>query len=703
MVARELFVRCRIRNQISYSVMTEYAWLIPLLPALAFGLTLLFGRRGPGKGAYIAIGAICASLVMACALAVEWFIAGGSQANRGLYTVSVPWMPVGTGAIHTGFSIDALSVVMLLVVTVVASLVQIYSIGYMHGDPRYPRYFAYHSLFASAMLALVIANNMLLMFISWELVGLTSYLLIGFWFERPSAMRAAKKAFLVTRVGDVGFLAGMILLYIKTGSFDLFGKEGVFENLTRLDVIGPFGLPLVAIAGLLLFCGAVGKSAQFPLHVWLPDAMEGPTPVSALIHAATMVAAGVYLVARMYPVYLADASGTALQAVAYVGAFTALFAATIGLAQNDIKRILAYSTISQLGYMMASLGVFGYVAAVFHLMTHAFFKANLFLGAGSVIHGTGTQDIREMGGLRRHMPWTYWTFLISTLSLCGVPFVTAGGWSKEEILAVAWHTNRVVFAAGVFGALLTTCYMFRLVYRVFHGQPRNTQIHAHESPRVMLVPLVVLGFLAISAGYVGTPWANVFEHNLLPVLGETYLWVLEHRLEGMGHGFNAVVFAMALGAVAVGIALASLIWLKPVLNIQKLQPYFGWLARLVANKYYIDEIYQATVIRALMAACWIAFKFDYWVIDYAIVNGVGYLTRLASQLYGWFDRTVVDGLVNLIGWTTKALGNALRYLQTGVAQHYVFLTVVALVIISLAVLVGHYREEAWIPIAGFYR
>jgi NADH-quinone oxidoreductase subunit L len=681
----------------------EYAWLIPLLPAIAFGLTLVLGKKGPGQGAYVAISAICASLVLSIALALKWFLGGGSADCQGLYSVSIPWMPVGTGSIDTGFSIDALSVVMLLVVTIVASLVQIYSIGYMHGDPRYPRYFAFHSLFAAAMLSLVIANNLLLMFISWELVGLTSYLLIGFWFERPSAMRAAKKAFLVTRVGDVGFLAGMILLYLKTGSFNLFGSEGVFDNLSRLDVVGPLGLPLLAIAGLLLFCGAVGKSAQFPLHVWLPDAMEGPTPVSALIHAATMVAAGVYLVARMYPVYLADPSGVALQVVAYIGAFTAFLAATIGLAQNDIKRILAYSTISQLGYMMMSLGVFGYVAAVFHLMTHAFFKANLFLGAGSVIHGTGTQDIREMGGLRKRMPWTYWTFLISTLSLCGIPFVTAGGWSKEEILAVAWHTNRLVFVVGTVGAFLTACYMFRLVYKAFHGAPRNSEIHAHESPPVMLVPLVILSMLAITAGYVGTPWANAFEHHLLPVLGHSYSSVLENRLEGMHTGFNPTVFAFALISALLGIALASVIWLKPIVKIERLEPYFGWLYKLVQNKYYFDEMYQATVIRGLMATSWLAFKFDYWVIDYAIVNGVAYLTRIISNLYGWFDRTVVDGVVNLVGWTTKSLGSALRYIQTGVTQHYVFLTVVALIIISLAVLAGHYREEAWIPIAGFYR
>ena len=686
--------------------MIEHAWLIPLLPVVAFGLILAFGRRLPGEGAYVAIGAILAGLVMSLVIAAQWFLGGASAAHHGLYSVTVPWMPVGGQMIDMGFSVDALSVVMLLVVTIVASLVQIYSVGYMHGDVRYPRYFAYHSLFAAAMLALVIANNIVLMFMSWELVGLTSYLLIGFWFEKPSAMRAAKKAFLVTRVGDVGFLAGMILLYLQTGSLNLFGSAGVFENLNKLQGfvhIGPWAVSMAAMAGLLLFCGAVAKSAQFPLHVWLPDAMEGPTPVSALIHAATMVAAGVYLVARMYPVYLADSSGVALQVVAYVGAFTALFAATIGIAQNDIKRILAYSTVSQLGYMIMSLGVFGYAAGMFHLFTHAFFKANLFLGSGSVIHGTGTQDIREMGGLRKKMPWTYWTFLISTLSLCGIPFVTAGGWSKEEILAVAWHTNRIVFLAGVLGAFTTSFYMFRLVYKTFHGEPKRHDIHAHESPRVMLVPLVILAALAIFAGYVGTPFANAFEHNLAPVLGHHFEGVLEHKLEGMPHGFNVTVFLFATVSALLGIGLATIIWLKPILKIEKLEPYFGWLAKLVENKYYIDEIYQATIIRALMAIAWLAFKFDQWVIDYAIVNGVGYMTRLASDMWGWFDRTVVDGLVNLVGWTTKTAGNALRYFQTGVAQQYVFLLVVAMVLMSLAVLAVHFREEAWIPIAGFYR
>lgn len=681
--------------------MIHYAWLIPVLPVIAFTLIIAFGRRLPGQGAYVAIGFMLTSLVIAISVAVQWFT--DCTVHNGPFSVVVPWMP---GGIHMGFSIDALAIVMLLVVTFITSMVLMYSIGYMHGDKRYPRYFAYISLFAAAMLTFVIANNILLMFISWELVGLTSYLLIGFWFEKPAAMRAAKKAFLVNRIGDVGFMAGMILLFTMTGTFDLFGKSGVFENLDKLSGImhiGHFALPLTAMAGLLLFCGAIGKSAQFPLHVWLPDAMEGPTPVSALIHAATMVAAGVYLIARMYPVYLADPNHIALTAVAYVGAFTALFAASIGIAQNDIKKVLAYSTVSQLGYMVMSLGVFGYVAAMFHLMTHAFFKAQLFLGSGSVIHGTGTQDIREMGGLKKKMPWTYWTFLISTLSLCGIPFITAGGWSKEEILTIAFHTNPIVFWAGVIGAFATSFYMFRLIYKTFHGEPRNKEIHAHESPKVMVVPLVLLAILAIIAGYVGTPFKNVFEHNMMPVLGNHYEAILENVLEQahMSNGFFMPVFLIGTTAALLGIFGATLIWQWHVIKIEKLEPAFGWLAKIVKNKYYIDEIYQATIIRALMLIAWLLFQFDKWVIDYCIVNGVGYISLVVSRVWGWMDKYIVDGMVNLVGWVTGAFGRTLRYFQTGVTQQYVFMLVVAVVIISTTVLIGHHSEAAWIPHISF--
>ncbi|MCE5313814.1 MAG: NADH-quinone oxidoreductase subunit L [Armatimonadota bacterium] len=688
--------------------MIDYTWLIPLLPVVAFVLIIAFGRKLPGQGAYVAIFGMLSSLVMSAIVAAQWFLG----AHEGPFSVVVPWMPVGNVIVDMGFSVDALTCVMLLVVTIVASMVMIYSTGYMHGDKRYPRYFAYLSLFSAAMLALVIANNILLMFMAWELVGLTSYLLIGFWFEKPSAMKAAKKAFLVTRVGDVGFMAGMMLLFIKTGSFNLFGSHGVFENLDKLQAlvhVGPWMIPLAGLAALLLFCGAVGKSAQFPLHVWLPDAMEGPTPVSALIHAATMVAAGVYLVARMYPVYLADASGVALHVVAYTGAFTALFAASIGIAQNDIKKVLAYSTVSQLGYMIMALGVFGYVAAIFHLMTHAFFKAQLFLSSGSVIHGTGTQDIREMGGLKRKMPWTYWTMLIATLSLCGIPFITAGGWSKEEILTVAFHTNKIVFWAGVLGAFTTSFYMFRLIYKTFHGEPQNHEIHAHESPKVMLVPLVILAILAICAGWVGTPFKNAFEHSMMPVLGHHYESILERTLEEarMSAGFNVPVFAIGTLAALLGILFATLIWKWHLIKIEKLEPAFGWLAKIVENKYYIDEIYQVTIIRGIMLAAAMLFWFDKWVIDYLIVNGFGYMCLVVSRVWGWCDRNIVDGLVNLTGWVTGSMGKALRHLQTGVAQQYVFLLVVSIALISIvaltAAVLGH-SEVSWIPpITGFFR
>ncbi len=675
--------------------MLEFVWLIPLIPVLAFVLIVSFGRKLPGQGAYVGIWAILASLSMSIYTAVQWFTGAAEQYHH-RFSVSLPWMPVGDTTVNMGYSVDTLTLVMLLVVTTVSSMVQIYSMGYMKGDKRYPRYYAYLSLFSAAMLALVIANNIVLMFMSWELVGLTSYLLIGFWFEKPSAMRAAKKAFLVTRVGDVGFMAGMIMLYIYTGTFDLYGHAGIFLNLAETQpqtVMFGLAMPVAAVAALLLFCGAVGKSAQFPLHVWLPDAMEGPTPVSALIHAATMVAAGVYLVARMYPVYLMDQTHIALNTVAYVGAFTALFAATIGIAQNDIKRVLAYSTISQLGYMIMALGVFGYVAAMFHLMTHAFFKAQLFLGSGSVIHGTGTQDIREMGGLRKRMPWTYWTFLISTLSLCGIPFITAGGWSKEEILTVAFHTNKIVFWAGVAGAFMTSFYMFRLVHKTFHGEPRRADVHAHESPKVMLVPLVILAFLAIVAGFVGTPWANYFEHGMAPVLGEHF----ESMMPEIPVGFNLIVFLIATVAAFGGIGLATVIWWKPLIKIERLEPAFGWLAKIVENKYYIDEFYQATVIYGLMVAAKMLYWFDKWVIDYCIVNGVGYMTLLVSRVWAWFDHTIVDGLVNLVGWIIATMGKGLRLIQTGVVQQYVFLTVCALIVICILAMIGHYSEETWIP------
>ena len=634
----------------------EIAWLIPVLPLLAFGLILMTGKRGPGKGAYIAIAAIVMSFILSM-LVVGWTIhqALGSE-HFEPFARSAVWAVIGDSQIRMGFMVDQLTAMMLVVVTVVTMLVQIYSVGYMHGDPRYPRFFAYLSLFGAAMLALVLADNLLLFFMSWEIVGLTSYLLIGFWFEKPSAMRAAKKAFIVTRVGDVGLLLGMLLLFWKTGQYNFHEIFAAVQEpgFARLTVLGIQVLPL---AGLLLFMGAVGKSAQFPLHVWLPDAMEGPTPVSALIHAATMVAAGVYLVGRTYPIFAYDPNSISLQVVAVVGGFTALFAATIATVMNDIKRVLAYSTVSQLGYMMLGLGLgpAGYTAGLFHLMTHAFFKANLFLGSGSVIHGTGTQDIQEMGGLAKKMPRTYWTFLIATAALAGLP-LTAGFFSKDEILLAAFHTNSVLFALGLAAAFLTAFYMTRLVALTFWGEPRNSGIHAHESPRVMTIPLVILAVLSIFAGWVGWPGHNLF-----------------HRLVNFGHAeappFSWTVAGLATGTAGLGILLGWAIFAKRIVSPAIFRQSLPWVYNLLVNKYYVDEIYQAILIRPLFITVRFMGRFDQKIID-GVVNGVAYLTLGFSIVNNWIDKWIVDFLVNLIGGTTKLTGRLLRFVQTGVFQDY---------------------------------
>jgi len=711
--------------------MIQLAWLIPTIPLVAFVAIIFLGPRLRGNAAYVAIGAICASFLISTGVGWEWFFVRHAE---GAAAFLAPWAPTGVDWIRMGFTVDSLTVMMLFVVTVVSMMVEIYSIGYMHGDERYARFFAYLSLFTAAMLSLVIANTLLLMYISWELVGLTSYLLIGFWFQKPEAMRAAKKAFLVTRVGDIGFFLGLLTLYLNTGSLELpsiFAQVGrlaqhpvsvpavglilsvilgigaygfaaailkrvgrrpgmilagglsrtagaivaglvVFGIAFALLGVGGVTISLAAVAALLVFWGAVGKSAQFPLHVWLPDAMEGPTPVSALIHAATMVAAGVYLVARMYPVFHADTR--ALTVVAGVGAFTAIFAATMGIVMNDIKRVLAYSTISQLGYMMMGLGVGGYAAGMFHLMTHACFKANLFLGSGSVVHGTGTQDIRQMGGLAKKMPYTFWTFVIATAALAGVPF-TAGFFSKDEILLSAYHWSggRIIFYAGLFGAFLTALYMTRLVVLTFLGKPRGPSVHAHESWKVMTVPLVVLAVLSILGGYVGFPGHNVFGHYVsLEAIG----------LEGGEHAFSMAIALAGSLAALLGIGLASLIWWKPVLRISSLAPALGWAQTLAANKYYMDDMYDIVVVRPLMVSTQAMFAFDRWVIDYLVVNGTGWITVQLSALWGLFDRYVVDGLVNLFGEGAKLGGRTLRYVQTGIVQQYALILIVCLVLIG---------------------
>jgi len=651
--------------------MAEYAWLIPLVPFAAFAAIAFLGRRMPGRGAYVAIGAMSVSLVISLIIAVQAVTKGAhfEPAVR-----SLGWIPYGKSVINAGFTVDALAVVMLVVVTVVTLLVEIYSVGYMSGDPRYARFFGFLSLFAASMLGLVLANSLLIIYICWELVGLSSYLLIGFWFERPAAMRAAKKAFLVTRVGDVGLFLGMLAIYWKLGTLDLqkvLTHDSVSIMARHMVMIGSHALPLAALASLGIFWGAVGKSAQFPLHVWLPDAMEGPTPVSALIHAATMVAAGVYLVARTYPLFAYAEHSISLQVVAYVGAITALMAAAIGFTQFDIKRVLAYSTISQLGFMMMGLGVGGYVAGMFHLMTHAFFKANLFLGSGSVIHGTGTQDIREMGGLRKHMPWTFWTFIISTAALAGI-FPLAGFWSKDEILLTAFHANKTIFYAGVVGAFMTAFYMSRLCILTFFGKPRNHDVHAHESPRVMTVPLIIFAVLCVTAGWVGLPGKNLFAQFL-----HSDLLRLEH------HAFSMSIAVTGTAVAVLGILLAYLVYLtsfgRVVAALGELSVCRG-IYSFVYNKYWIDEFYDLVIVRPLMATARAMFAVDRCAVD-GTVNAVGWFTVAFSRAQGWIDKWIVDGLVNLIGIVTKGGGLVVRRTQTGVAQQYALIMVLGLLAI----------------------
>ena len=528
---------------------------------------------------------------------------------------------------------------MLVVVTGVSLMVQIYSSGYMHGDRGYGRYFAYMSLFTAAMLGLVIADNLLMLFVFWELVGLTSYLLIGFWFQRPAAAAAAKKAFIVTRFGDLGLLAAVLIVWTRFGTFDIAAINSDMVGLVGLGFIGQTTLTLFALG---LAAGAIGKSAQFPLHIWLPDAMEGPTPVSALVHSATMVAAGVYLLARFFPVL--EASDFASDFVAWVGAVTALGAALLAVVQTDIKRVLAYSTISQLAYMMFALGIHAYEAATFHLMTHAFFKALLFMGAGSVSHATNTFDMRRMGGLRAVMPITYVTFVIGSLSLAGI-IPLAGFWSKDEILIDAWDQNKPIFFFGLFAAGLTAFYMFRVIYLTFHGTYRGgvapepgehgaDPAHPHESAPSMTIPLLILAVMAVAAGFVTFG-------------GEFQTWVLGALPEPeAGHfQFKAGILIASTAMAVGGIVLATLIYARRVIDVERLRqaPGIAQLRILLENKYYADVIAEDFLVRRVF------------------YSGI-------AALAAGFDRWVVDGVVNGAGRGTVGVGRVARLVQNGQVQ-----------------------------------
>ena len=615
----------------------QFIWLIFLIPLFSFIIIGFFVRpfvRAESKLAgYITILSIGGSL----ALSVWALFAVMAAPHHEIPVPDVTWAVIEDGVtIHLGLIMDSLTAVMLIVVTVVSLMVQIYSQGYMQGDPGYHRYYAWMSLFTASMIGLVMADNLLFLFVFWEMVGLCSYLLIGFWFHKPSAADAAKKAFIVTRLGDFGFLAGILLLYLNTGTFDIY-------ELHELAIAGALAGTTLTWAAIGIFAGAVGKSAQFPLHVWLPDAMEGPTPVSALIHAATMVAAGVFLVARMFPLF--EHSTEALTTVAIIGGITAIFAASMGLVMNDIKRVLAYSTISQLGYMMLGLGAGGVAIGIWHLFNHAFFKALLFLGAGSVNHATGTFDMRLMGGLRKYMPWTYLTFVIASLSISGI-WPLSGFWSKDEILINAFAHQPVLFYLAMITVFMTAFYMFRAVFMTFGGEYRGGEPSAHgheghhgqphESPRVMTIPLMILAALSILSGL----WNVTGHFGAFMGHGETHGF-----FTGLFHPFTQPLPWISLILAGLGILLAYAMYRKSWLSPERIGSMFKPLYTLFYRKYWFDELYENIIVRnALLKGLFAGFE--------------------------QFDNHVVDGAVNGVAGGAIVSGRAIRHAQTGQLQLY---------------------------------
>jgi len=624
-------------------------WLILFLPLLAAATITLFTLRDRKTSATLSIGAIVAGFVLTLAL-IKF---GGWEARE----LSLNWLSIGSFNVDFGLKLDPLSLMMLLIVTGVGGAIHIYSAAYMRDDPGCSRYFACMSLFTFSMLGIVLADNFMQLFIFWELVGVSSYLLIGFWFEKASAADAAKKAFLTNRLGDFGFLLGILTFWGLSGSLGFDAIKGWTDKGIGFGSTDPTIVHTgLTLAGLLIFCGAMGKSAQFPLHVWLPDAMEGPTPVSALIHAATMVAAGVFMLCRVFFIFTPDA----LTVIAWIRGFTALLAALIAVQQNDIKRILAYSTLSQLGYMVMAVGLGGPTPAMFHLTTHAFFKALLFLGAGSVIHALHhEQDIWKMGALRKQMPVTFWTFLVGTLALCGVP-PFSGFYSKDAILAQAWHAhNYPLFAVAVFVAVLTTFYMFRLFFVALVGKSRTREAsHAHESPSVMLWPLRILAVFAIFGGVIGIReiFSGQFASGEHAGAGEHALTFVQRLSEPFAHAPIAAGVGMA--ATLIGFLIARALYASA--QSDPLPEKLGALSRAMQNRFYFDGLCEATVIR----------------IHDAI-----------AAISDWIDRWIVEGFcIGLVRGGTDLTGRALRLVQTGNLQTYVFLFVLGVAVVLWLVL-----------------
>jgi NADH-quinone oxidoreductase subunit L len=693
-------------------------WLIPALPLFAAGIIAVNKQPARKLAATLAIGSMALGFLLSlCAFAATLGYHGDGVFRE---VFSFPWIQFGGQWMDIGWVLDPLTAIMLVMVTFVGMLIFIFSVGYMAHDENFMRFFCFLALFASGMLGVVIANNLFLFFVSWEIVGLTSYLLIGFWYHKPSAAAAAKKAFITTRIGDLGLLLGMVWLYAETGTLNFYdGGKGCLESgalATMLTHATIGGMAVSTMIGLLIFLGAVGKSGQVPLHVWLPDAMEGPTPVSALIHAATMVAAGVFLVARVYPLMsvggIIGAHGipvtTSLTVITWVGAITAIFAASIAVAQNDIKRILAYSTVSQLGYMMMGLGVGGVAVGMFHLITHAFFKALLFLGSGSVIHGCHEeQDVRKMGGLKKYMPVTFAVYAVGMLALAGFPLFFSGFWSKDEILHSAhnWPVSHIPFLLGCTGALFTAFYMTRQVALVFFGSYRGHEeksahghaapVHSHssesahshdphESPAVMTVPLIILAGFAILLGFVGTPAWPWFDGYLT---GEEFKLdfskLTERGTLGLMLASAAIVFTgLGLGWFLYGKRQRKTVAEKDVL--ESAQPF---IYKLLENKYFIDEIYEATVIRFNAFAAWLCDFADQWIFGGAVL-----LVKYITIGLAWLYRLTDEYFVNL-GFDTgcEALregGGGLSKLHTGRVQTYLRVIGVALVALIIFLIWG---------------
>jgi NADH-quinone oxidoreductase subunit L len=675
--------------------MLRFIWLIPTLPlagSALIGLSGLVKLRSSGEKlskkvvSFIALVSVALAFVVSVVgvyqlFAVEhhelfsidvftWIQSGSLPlAGGGMAQFQVPW----------GFQLDPLSAVMILVVTGVGFLIHIYSTGYMWDDSGYYRFFAYLNLFMFAMLTLVLANNYLMMFVGWEGVGLCSYLLIGFYFDKKSAGDAGKKAFVVNRVGDAAFILGMMLIFVHFGSLRF---EEVFSKAAAMPIQSGHGF--LFWATVCFFVGACGKSAQIPLYVWLPDAMEGPTPVSALIHAATMVTAGVYMVCRSNALY--SRAPETLLLVAVIGSLTAIFAATIGFAQTDIKRVLAYSTVSQLGYMFAALGVGAFVGGIFHLMTHSFFKALLFLGSGSVIMAMHhEQDMRKMGGLKKYMPWTYWTMLIGTVAISGIP-PFAGFFSKDEILWRAWSNGHpLVWLCLWVGAGMTAFYMFRLIFLTFWGEERmdeHTKHHIHESPRNVIYPLAALAVLSLIGGFVGFPgWAGIsnrFEHFLDPVLR------LPEASEPAAHAAGLEFYFTLLSVAIAALGIYTAYWfyvVRPGIADRVTEKIKGYYS-LVYHKYYIDELYDALFVNRTKDLGNAFFFVDSRFVD-GLVNLTGAATRGTASGSGLFDKYVVDGLVNLLGWINMVLNRIVTSFQTGLVQRYAFAAVLGIVVYIL--------------------